>query len=77
MTDATGHFDWPGAGPQSMSVPVDGVLTRFYTHPDPKTKKVLLVQANSGAPDTLVKEFSDAISAHLWLTQEWRTGRLR
>jgi hypothetical protein len=78
MTDATGHMDRPGAGPQSTNEFVNGIPTNHYTHENPETGMIEVVRGNlPGTPDTVVKEFSDRLTARLWLRDEWLAGRLK
>ena len=77
MANETGHMDRPGAGPWSINQAVDGVLTGYYTHPNPQTGLVELVKGNPpGIPDAVVKEFPNTSAACLWLQTERRAGRL-
>lgn len=78
MADATGHMDRPGAGPDSVNVAVDGILTGFYTHPNKQTGEMELVKTSPpNTPDVVIREFPDLPSAQTWFLEEWRTGRLR
>ena len=78
MSDATGHMDRPGAGPDSTNELVSGIPTNHYTHPNPETGMIEVVRSNPpGTPDTVVKEFSDRPSARLWLAGEWLAGNLK
>jgi hypothetical protein len=75
MSDATGHMDWPGAGPFSLQEYVDGLPVPYYTHEDSVTGHIQLIKINpSPTRDTLVKEFVDRASAHSWLEAELRSG---
>ncbi len=78
MTDATGHMDRPGAGPQSTNEFVNGIPTNHYTHENPETGLIEVVRGNPpGVPDTVVKEFSDRLTARLWIRDEFLAGRLK
>ena len=77
MADATGHMDWPGAGPFSLQVPDDqGLPTDYYTHPDYGKNRVLLIKINKNSPDTSVSEFGSVELARYWLLNEIEAGRL-
>ena len=65
MSDATGHMDWPGAGPFCLQVYIQSLPAPYYTHPDDQTKRVLLIKINQNAPDTLVRDFPSATDAHI------------
>ena len=76
MSDATGHMDRPGAGPQSTNEFVNGIPTNHYTHENPETGKIEVVRINPpGTPDTVVRKFSDRSTARQWLAEEWLNGR--
>ncbi len=78
MTDAIGHADRPGAGPLSAVEVVNGIPSNHYTHENPETGMFEVVKINPpGTLDTVVKEFSDRISAKLWIHEEWLAGRIR
>jgi hypothetical protein len=78
MTDETGHMDRPGAGPFSANEFVNGVPTGHYTHENPETGKIEVVKSNPpGTLDSVVKEFSDRVTAKLWIAEEWLAGRLK
>jgi hypothetical protein len=78
MSDATGHMDWPGAGPFSVQVYVDGIPIPYYTHPNPITNRIELIEINPpGTPDQLLMDFQNVETAHLWIKNEFRLGRLR
>jgi hypothetical protein len=63
MTDATGHMDRPGAGPDSTNEFVDGIPSNHYTHQNRETGKIEVVKVNPpGVPDTVVKEFDESRS---------------
>jgi hypothetical protein len=76
MSDATGHMDWPGAGPMSLQVPdYQGHPTDDYTHPDYGRNRILLIRINKNSPDTMVAEFGSAELARNWLLNELEAGR--
>lgn len=74
--DATGHMDWPGAGPFTFQVYIDGIPTQYHTCPNDASGWVQLIKSNKGGRDTLVKSFSSERRAHEWLREGVRTGRL-
>jgi hypothetical protein len=77
MTDATGHKDWPGAGPDSFQESVDGLPVPYYTHPNPISGRTELMRINPpGTLDEFVTDFPDRDAALIWLRDGWRTGRL-
>ncbi len=78
MSDATGHMDRPGAGPFSTNEFVGSIATNHYTHENPGTGMIEVVKANPpNVPDTVVKEFSDRLSARFWIKNEFLAGRLK
>jgi hypothetical protein len=77
MADATGHMDRPGAGPDSVNISIEGLLTGYYSHPNKQTGKVELVKANPpGTPDEVIEEFEDYISLNTWFLEKWREGKV-
>lgn len=71
MTDKTGHMDWPGAGPFSVQLYVDGIPIPYYTHPNPVTGRVELIQINPhGTKDELITDFTDVTAARLWVVTD-------
>ena len=78
MSDATGHMDWPGAGPFSLQVYVDGLPIPYYTHPNDKTGRIELIEINPpGTEDQLVMDFVSPLAAQTWIVNEYRLGRLK
>lgn len=67
MTDATGHMDWPGAGPDTKQIYMNGVPTDYYTHSNPKTGQVDLIKIDRTGKDTFVRDFPNEITAHEWV----------
>ena len=78
MADATGHMDWPGAGPFTTQMMYGGTHANYYVHPDDETRNYLIIKTNPpGTKDSFVKGgFSDIEAAHVWLASEIRSGRL-
>jgi hypothetical protein len=67
--DATGHMDWPGAGPFTSQVYIDGMATDYYTHWNGNKGGVELIKINRTGKDTWVRDFPSEVSAHLWLRE--------
>jgi hypothetical protein len=78
MSDATEHMDYPGAGPSSVQVYIDGLPIPYYTHPNEITGRIELIEINPpGTQDQLVMDFVDPVAARMWIMQQFRAGRLK
>jgi hypothetical protein len=76
MSDMTGHLDWPGAGPFTVQLRVNGLHVPYYIHPNGREGGFQLIKINPpGTPDEHVKDFREAIGAQQWLEGELRGGR--
>lgn len=69
MSDATGHMDRPGSGPNSVNLvnPYTGMLANMYYHPNPFSNKHEIVKPNPpGVPDEVLAEFDTTAEAREW-----------
>jgi hypothetical protein len=77
MTDATGHFNRPGAGPMSVNLvnPVTGQPANLYYHPNPNGNHEIVKPAPNGDPDVVLKEFDTRAEAQDWFAKYCQTAR--
>jgi len=69
VSDATGHMDRPGAGPNSVNLvnPYTGTLANLYYHPNPISNKHEIVKPNPpNVLDEALAEFDTAAEAREW-----------
>ena len=71
MTDKTGHFNRPGAGPNTVNLvdPVSRMPVNLYYHPNPLTGKHEIVKPSlPGVDDEVLAEFDSRGGAMNWFT---------
>jgi hypothetical protein len=71
MTDKTGHFNRPGAGPNTVNLvnPVSRMPVNLYYHPNPLTGKHEIVKPSPpGVDDEVLAEFDTFEAAQGWFT---------
>ena len=75
MTDSTGHFNHPNAGPYSVQIRPD---IPYYLQPNPRTGRIELIEiAPDNEQDEIIMDFPDKVSAQMWVNNEVNAGRLK